>query len=76
MVLHLRKDEHIAKVPSSDFIHFVSHTVSANSYIHVYVSLRSAPGGFQLDAVKFYAANVVMAFSHLHKRGFNNYYSH
>ena len=30
---------------------------------------RSSEGGFQLDAVKFYTANVVMAFRHLHKRG-------
>ena len=30
---------------------------------------RSPPGGFLIDAVKFYSANVILAFSHLHQRG-------
>jgi len=30
---------------------------------------RCAAGGFEMSAVKFYAANVIMAFRHLHKKG-------
>lgn len=30
---------------------------------------RSEPGGFVLSAARFYSANVVMAFKHLHQRG-------
>jgi serine/threonine protein kinase/CRP-like cAMP-binding protein len=30
---------------------------------------RSAAGGFEYSAVKFYAANVIMAFKHLHSKG-------
>jgi serine/threonine protein kinase len=29
---------------------------------------RSAPGGFEYSAVRFYAANVLMAFKHLHDK--------
>ena len=30
---------------------------------------RNAAGGFEMSAVKFYAANVILAFRHLHKKG-------
>ncbi len=30
---------------------------------------RSAPGGFEMSAVKFYAGNVILAFKHLHDKG-------
>lgn len=30
---------------------------------------RSAPGGFEMSAVKFYSANVILAFKHLHNKG-------
>lgn len=30
---------------------------------------RSVPGGFEMSAVKFYSANVILAFKHLHNKG-------
>jgi serine/threonine protein kinase len=30
---------------------------------------RNAAGGFEMSAVKFYAASVILAFRHMHKKG-------
>jgi serine/threonine protein kinase len=30
---------------------------------------RNAAGGFEMSAVKFYSANVILAFRHMHKKG-------
>ena len=30
---------------------------------------RNTAGGFEMSAVKFYAANVILAFRHMHKKG-------
>jgi CRP-like cAMP-binding protein len=37
---------------------------------------RNAAGGFEMSAVKFYAANVLLAFRHMHKKGMAYRYTH